>query len=285
MKIDANDPKWTAYALGEITDPQELAEIEKALEESPELREMVEDIHLTAGLLKEELFAEPAIHLTPAQKEHIEAKASTRKTWFGLKPIWIPVFATAAVLLVVSIFALRQIDGSKSNAPLGQIASVISKEQLSSPIQEPARSIQSDRVADSQAVAASNRRTNAFVPSAAMKKQPASQLAAMAPPPSPSMMEAGSATGTVLQQESIQQLPLASNNVMDLVNVMGGVVKANDPIFANNAQSFAGVAAGNVNIQRDGISANEVRYNSARAERERWTRFGRRNGCWRRLSC
>ena len=43
MNIDANDPKWTAYALGEITDAQDIAEIEKALEESPEMRELVED--------------------------------------------------------------------------------------------------------------------------------------------------------------------------------------------------------------------------------------------------
>ena len=34
MKIDANDPKWTAYALGEITDEKERAEIESILEES-----------------------------------------------------------------------------------------------------------------------------------------------------------------------------------------------------------------------------------------------------------
>jgi len=76
------------------------------------------------------------------------------------------------------------------------------------------------------------------------------------------MLESGSSTGTVLQQESVTELPLASNDVMDLINVMGGVVKAEDPIFQNNTQTFAGVAAGNINIQRDGITVNEVRYNS-----------------------
>jgi len=76
------------------------------------------------------------------------------------------------------------------------------------------------------------------------------------------MLEAGSSTGTVLQEESVSQLPLASNDVMDLINVMGGVVKAENPIFANSTQTFAGVAGGNINISRDGISVNEVRYSS-----------------------
>ena len=76
------------------------------------------------------------------------------------------------------------------------------------------------------------------------------------------MLEAGSSTGTVLQEDSVTQLPLASNDVMDLINVMGGVVKAEDPIFSNYTQTFAGVAAGNINIQRDGITVNEVRYTS-----------------------
>jgi hypothetical protein len=76
------------------------------------------------------------------------------------------------------------------------------------------------------------------------------------------MLEAGSSTGTVLQQESVSQLPLASNDVMDLINVMGGVVKAENPIFSNSTQTFAGVQGGNINIQRDGISVNEVRYSS-----------------------
>ena len=145
MKKDANDPKWTAYALGEITDAQEIAEIEKELEESPELRELVEDIRLTAGLLKEELFAEPDIHLTPAQKEHIEAKASNGRTWFGLKPMWIPVFATAAVLVVASVIALRQFERTKINPPREQIASVISKEKATAPVQALNRSLMSEK--------------------------------------------------------------------------------------------------------------------------------------------
>ena len=76
------------------------------------------------------------------------------------------------------------------------------------------------------------------------------------------ILDFGSSTGTVLPADIVTKLPLVSNDVMDFINVMGGVVKAEDPIFGNNNQTLAGVKASNVNIQRDGITVNEVRYNS-----------------------
>ena len=71
------------------------------------------------------------------------------------------------------------------------------------------------------------------------------------------ILEAGSSTGTVMQEEVIQQVPLLSANIMDLVNIMGGVTPSTSTI-QNNA-SFAGVAAGNINVVRDGMSVTEVR--------------------------
>ncbi|NLT65737.1 MAG: TonB-dependent receptor [Acidobacteria bacterium] len=76
------------------------------------------------------------------------------------------------------------------------------------------------------------------------------------------IIESSSSTGTVLQEEAVTELPLASNDVMELINIMGGVVRSEDPIFSNYEQTFAGVAAGNINIQRDGVTVNDVRYRS-----------------------
>ena len=76
------------------------------------------------------------------------------------------------------------------------------------------------------------------------------------------LIEASSSTGTVLAQDTVAQLPLVSNDVMDLLNTMGGVVKAEDPIFSAYTQTFAGVSSGNINITRDGVTVNEVRYTS-----------------------
>jgi hypothetical protein len=76
------------------------------------------------------------------------------------------------------------------------------------------------------------------------------------------VLEAGASTGTVMQEELVAELPLVGNNVMELLNTMGGVIKAEEPIFSAATQTFAGVASGAINITRDGVSANEVRYTS-----------------------
>lgn len=80
------------------------------------------------------------------------------------------------------------------------------------------------------------------------------------------ILEAGASTGTVLQEEMVTQLPVFTGSVLDLINLMGGVVQpdvgAFDPVFGLTNTTFAGVLAGDVNITRDGISVNEPRYNS-----------------------
>src|SRR5215831_8780290 len=69
-----------------------------------------------------------------------------------------------------------------------------------------------------------------------------------------------SSVGEVLPQKQVQDLPLVSNNVLDLVGVMGGTFLTNDKIFGAEQTSFAGVSARDVNIQRDGISVNNQRW-------------------------
>jgi len=76
------------------------------------------------------------------------------------------------------------------------------------------------------------------------------------------ILEAGSSTGTVLQEEALKQVPLVSNDTMELINIMGGVIRSENPTFYGDLQTFAGVAGNNINISRDGISVNEIRHNS-----------------------
>ena len=66
MKIDPNDPKLTAYALGEL-DETERAAVERELIRSDAARQAVEEIRATAGLLKEELSSEPRLQLSESQ--------------------------------------------------------------------------------------------------------------------------------------------------------------------------------------------------------------------------
>src|SRR5215470_7931355 len=69
-----------------------------------------------------------------------------------------------------------------------------------------------------------------------------------------------SSVGGVLAQKQVQDLPLVSNNVLDLVGTMGGTFLTNDKVFGAEQTSFAGVSARDINIQRDGISVNNQRW-------------------------
>jgi hypothetical protein len=69
-----------------------------------------------------------------------------------------------------------------------------------------------------------------------------------------------SSVGEVLPQKQIQDLPVVSNNVLDLVGVMGGTFMTNDKVFGAEQTQLAGVSARDINIQRDGISVNNERW-------------------------
>jgi hypothetical protein len=69
-----------------------------------------------------------------------------------------------------------------------------------------------------------------------------------------------SSVGEVLPQRQVEDLPLVSNNVLDLVGVMAGVFMTNDAVFGAEQTNFAGVSARDVNVQRDGVSLNSQRW-------------------------
>jgi hypothetical protein len=77
------------------------------------------------------------------------------------------------------------------------------------------------------------------------------------------LLESSSSVGLVLPEKKVVELPLVNNNVLDLIKVMGGTVMTDqNPIFNANDTVMAGVSAGNINLQRDGVSINEVRWGS-----------------------
>src|SRR6476646_3912839 len=54
MGIDRDNPKWTAYVLGEL-DASERAALELELESSGEAREFVQELRLAASMMKDGL--------------------------------------------------------------------------------------------------------------------------------------------------------------------------------------------------------------------------------------
>ncbi len=67
MPLNLDDPRLTAYALGELEDTERLA-VEADLAENSDAQRFVEDVRATARLLTEELHHEPAPALHPEQR-------------------------------------------------------------------------------------------------------------------------------------------------------------------------------------------------------------------------
>ena len=84
MNIDPKDPRLTAYALGELESEDERIEIEKAVDGSEELTQIVTQIRQTAALMTEELQKEPSPGLAPKHQERIESELEGPGGFFSL---------------------------------------------------------------------------------------------------------------------------------------------------------------------------------------------------------
>src|SRR5262249_50848604 len=100
MTYDPNDPRLTAYALGEL-DESDRPAIEAQLAEDPESRRAVAEICEVAKLLTGYLRTEPSPGLAAEQKRVIEQQLRPepsgrfRVQWLGL--------AAAAALLIAGV--------------------------------------------------------------------------------------------------------------------------------------------------------------------------------------
>jgi anti-sigma factor RsiW len=97
MNFEPDDPRLTAYALGEL-DGAELREMEAHLLEDPAARRVVEEIRASAAMLKDGFGQETAVGLTDKQRVaigasnkvvHMHAKTEVSKAASrGWKPRW-----------------------------------------------------------------------------------------------------------------------------------------------------------------------------------------------------
>ena len=102
MNINPDDPRWTAYVLGELSET-ERARAEQELESSAAAREAVEEIRLATAWLKDELAGEAPVQLTTQQRGTVAAAASPNR----FRPVfrWAAIAGSvAAGLLVVKHF-------------------------------------------------------------------------------------------------------------------------------------------------------------------------------------
>lgn len=114
MKFDRDDPKLTAYVLGELDD-NERADVESLLESNAEARSVVEEIRETAKLLETELASEVALGLSDGQREVIETKAAEINGRADSSPLmtssfWrryrVPLALAASIVFVVGTLSV-----------------------------------------------------------------------------------------------------------------------------------------------------------------------------------
>ncbi|MEX0331853.1 MAG: von Willebrand factor type A domain-containing protein [Puniceicoccaceae bacterium] len=111
MKFSVNDPKITAYALGEIDDPKERQEIESAVAASEELQQAVASIREMGVLLSEGLAAEPVPELSEFDKARMEQvpdeQPVTRKRLIDRVLTW-PALSAAVAAAVLAMVLVPQ---------------------------------------------------------------------------------------------------------------------------------------------------------------------------------
>lgn len=96
--FDPDDPRLTAYALGELPDPTDRAHVEALLAASPEARAELADIRsLTAALTAE--YEQDRLAADPAEPVNIIHLPDHRRVWLR------PLLAAAAMLVAAAILA------------------------------------------------------------------------------------------------------------------------------------------------------------------------------------
>lgn len=142
MNID--DPKLTAYALGELSGP-ERAEIEKQLRDDPKARAFVEETMAFAEMLGNAFHAETPLELDPEQRAEVIRQASTTVIPFRLPrdAWWAGIGSLAASAAIALLFtwsmgpvAAPELADASRKEPLilhGVIASATPTEFLPAP--------------------------------------------------------------------------------------------------------------------------------------------------------
>ena len=124
-RINSNDPKWTAYVLGEL-DEAERAAVERLLDASDEARALVGELKAMAATLEGALTSDVPQLLTPAQRMAVRTAAARGGRRERLvAPVWMQwrrgLGAVAAALVVAAVVAavLRPSPEPQRPAPRG----------------------------------------------------------------------------------------------------------------------------------------------------------------------
>ncbi|HMF37437.1 MAG TPA: von Willebrand factor type A domain-containing protein, partial [Isosphaeraceae bacterium] len=148
MIFDTNDPRLTAYALGEI-DPSERSAIEQLLADCEEARNYVAEIRQTAQWLAEELQKEPQTVSTLAMTNHrlINQALKSAVPTANSRPWWrrpYRLMSMAATLLMggtVGLFSWNAYQTSRQAGNVFNPLPPLSKPRASAPAKSPTEAL------------------------------------------------------------------------------------------------------------------------------------------------
>ncbi len=151
--FDADNPRLTAYALGEL-DPTETAAIEQQLKNDASLRQAVEEIRQAASMLRAELAGEAGPGLTELQRQRIvqRPRAVTRTPFvFRARAIWSVTALAAAACLVIVVFVWNSNSPSNDRVTIRQNEKTpanggVSDMLLGMPVEKTAESLTKDAI-------------------------------------------------------------------------------------------------------------------------------------------
>ncbi len=118
MTWNMDDPRWTAYALGELSEADR-AELDAVIEADPEARAYLESLRETIGAIEAELSAAPAPALDDLQRQRIQVAAkggrSARRRWLAIAGAATGVAAAAAIAVTVIGSNSAKLDSNSSD--------------------------------------------------------------------------------------------------------------------------------------------------------------------------
>jgi len=130
MKINSEDPRLTAYALGELNQ-KEVKEFEKILVENPELKLEIECINDTIDSIKQEFDNLPKEELSDEQKESLLSRnkiINTSPTTFSIISRWTGISAAAACFIGMGIIGFDSLKNNTKQESLTDAADERSSE-------------------------------------------------------------------------------------------------------------------------------------------------------------
>ena len=111
MKINSEDPRLTAYALGEL-DQNEVEEFEQLLDKNSELKSEIDSIKGAIDSLKQEFDNLPKEELSDEQKQSLLSRKNiiiTRPSTFSKISRWTGISAAAACFIGMGIIGYDSI--------------------------------------------------------------------------------------------------------------------------------------------------------------------------------